>query len=358
MALHKVVTINAGSRKYPVEIGTDNLWETEFRRFGHRRAAIVTDSNVSQTVAFQTLEDMLRDYGLQPVVISFEAGEKSKTLATVDYIMGQLSRAKLDENTLLIAAGGGVVGDITGLAAYLYLRKKLDYVQVPTTLLAMTDSSIGGKTGFDVRGVKNIGGVIHQPLAVIVDTIFLETLPKQQILYGMAEPLKMAMTMDADFFSYLEMAAEFDNAFYVEVIRRSAQLKGHIVELDEQDSGERHILNYGHTIGQALEALHSYRMHHGAADYFGMQREGLLSCLSGHFPRQDLERQNNLIRKLGFSREYHPNLQRLYEKMRQDKKSINGEPQFIMPTGVGSVRREGGRVAFPAEKSLVMAALS
>ncbi|MDP7639690.1 MAG: 3-dehydroquinate synthase, partial [Candidatus Hydrogenedentes bacterium] len=248
---------------------------------GQRGAvAIVTDSNVGPLYAGRT-EALVREAGLEPVTCAIEAGEAGKRLAQIDYLCGEFLAGGLDRSSCVVALGGGVVGDVAGFAAASFMRG-IPVVQVPTTIVAQVDSSVGGKTAVNHAAGKNIIGAFHQPSAVIMDTALLSTLPSRELKAGLAEAIKHGVIADEELFAYFETNA--DAILNKELpalelpIRRSCEIKTAVVAKDEREHGVRANLNYGHTFGHGIEAVTEYsRFLHGEAVAMGMCAAAVLS---------------------------------------------------------------------------------
>ncbi|HLD37206.1 MAG TPA: 3-dehydroquinate synthase [Candidatus Nanoarchaeia archaeon] len=348
--------LNLGTRSYNIEIGRGNLLHTGFRRFGSRYA-VITDSNVKRLYA-KKLESSLRRQGLDAEVFEFPAGEASKNPETAARIGREMARKGFDRDSIIIALGGGVAGDLVGYIASFYMRG-IDYIQVPTTLLAQVDSSIGGKVGVDIPEGKNMFGYFHQPKAVIIDVETLKTLPKKEIQNGLAEIVKYGMAQDSELFEYLEKNVKrnssfADMKFYQKVVEKSCRIKAGIVERDEKEKELRKILNYGHTIGHAIESAEKYRLSHGEAIALGMAYEGKVSLALGLLDKKSLARQNELIKEAGLPVKYSGrSSDELIKIMRRDKKARGGKLYFVLPTSVGRVKSYRGKVAFPVDESIV-----
>ena len=292
------ITVELGERSYPIIIGS-GLLGGGFDLAGHIRGPdclIVTN----ETVAPLYLEALLENLGDKEVhTIELPDGEPYKTLATVEDILDTLVERSANRDTTLIALGGGVVGDITGFAAACYMRG-VDFIQVPTTLLAQVDSSVGGKTGVNhVRG-KNLIGAFHQPRAVLIDTDTLRRLPDRELKAGLAEVIKYGAIVDADFFAWLEDNIEAlvtrDPHALGHAIQRSCELKAEVVADDERESGRRAILNFGHTFGHAIERCQGYgEWLHGEAVAAGMVMAAKLS----NADLNDVQRLRKLIDRAG-----------------------------------------------------------
>ena len=260
---------------------------------------------------------------------------------------------EFDRNSIIIAFGGGVVGDLAGYVASFY-KRGIKYIQVPTTLVAQVDSSIGGKTGVDIPEGKNMFGHFHQPLTVLSDVNTLQTLPNKEIKNGLAEIVKYGMILDKELFEYVEQNfLNKPDEFYLKVIERSCRIKAEIVEQDEKEGELRKILNYGHTVGHAIETAENYKISHGEAVGLGMAYEGKIASKLGLLDKGDLSRQNRVIEAIGLPIRYNGNIDYLVEIMKRDKKNKSGKIHFILPTLIGAIKEENGKVAFTVEEFLV-----
>jgi 3-dehydroquinate synthase len=271
--------------------------------------------------------------------------------------------AGFGRDSAVIALGGGVTGDLAGFVSATYMRG-IPYIQVPTTLLAMVDSSIGGKTGIDVGAGKNLIGAFHQPVAVFIDPQLLSTLPKKHIRNGMAELAKHAVIADERFFSFLEENLEhifeLDEDMLEKALKRSCEIKAEVVEKDEREAGLRQILNYGHTIGHAIEKLSGYKILHGEAVAVGMMVEGLISCEMGYMEVAELQRQNKLLRKLGFSPRIlgRFKVDDIISAMRTDKKVREGKMKMVLPRRIGEMASSQGEWSHPVRKNILVRAIT
>ena len=300
-----------------------------------RKVAIVTNP----TVAPLHLERVLsRIDALQVEVIEVPDGEEYKTMETVLSILDRLFEARFDRSSLLIALGGGVIGDMTGFTASLYQRG-IGFVQMPTTLLSQVDASVGGKTGVNNRWGKNLIGAFYQPEAVYIDPAFLETLPEREYAAGIAEVIKMAVMFDRDFFEFLERSDLRDPAVAVEMIARSVTLKADVVNQDEKEAGIRAVLNYGHTFGHVIENETNYERYlHGEAVAIGMVMANELAVELGLLSREEAERIRRLLERWKLPVHYPlQDPEEFYEHFFLDKKSSRGRIKFILPGGaIGS----------------------
>ena len=328
------IRVELGSRSYDISIGSGASKEIK----NDRRTLAVMDSNVKKLHKKAVLSAL----GTEEF-FSFPAGESSKSPETVLGICRHAAQLNFDRKCRFAAAGGGVTGDLTGFAAAIYMRG-IEFIQIPTTLLAAVDSSVGGKTGADIPEGKNLIGAFHQPSAVYIDTDLLMTLPPIELGNGLAEIVKTAVILDSELFAKLETdpallttAGAFQTR-YPEIITRCCELKGMIVSEDEKESGRRAILNYGHTFGHAVELLSNYTLPHGQAVAIGMAAAGELAVMLDIWKTTDLERQNKLLTALelpvkvpsGYS------TSDLVAAMRRDKKNQNGVIRTVLCSGIGS----------------------
>jgi len=344
------IKINLKDRSYPIEIGKDILFKTDFSK--GNKYAIITDSNVRKLYG-EKLRRCMKSQHVDALFIDFPAGEKSKTPEMAITIGRELARRDFDRKDIILALGGGVVGDLVGYVASFY-KRGINYIHVPTTLLAQVDSSIGGKTGVNIEEGKNLFGYFHQPLAVITDISTLKTLPEKEIKNGLTEIIKYAITQDKNLFEYLEKNySGRDDEFFLNIIERCCKLKAGVVEKDEKEREERKIMNYGHTIGHAIEAAEKYNIPHGEAIALGMVYEGKISNALGILDNSSLKRQNSLIKATGLPTTYNKDINKLIKIMRTDKKVKDKEIYFILPKKIGEVRKEKGKVAFPVDESII-----
>ena len=300
-----------------------------------QKYALITDSRTAK-IHGNNITKFLNKNGIKTEIFSFEAGEKSKTLSTIEELAEQLVSKNFNRKDAIIALGGGVVGDVAGFLASIFLRG-IPFVQIPTTLLAMVDSAIGGKTGVDLKIGKNLLGTITQPKAAFIDINLLKTLPENQIRNGLAEIIKYGVIKDEKFFTYLEknLSKIFDHDEKVlnYVLQKSIAIKVEVVEKDEKESKNRMILNYGHTYGHALETMSNYTLLHGYAISIGMVIINEIAVKKGYLKEKDAERIKTLLEKAGlpvFSMQ-KPNMKDLMTDKKNDGKSIN----FIFPTKIG-----------------------
>jgi 3-dehydroquinate synthase len=283
--------------------------------------------------------------GFEVACCILPAGERYKTLRSVEKIFDAALAHRLERSSTMVALGGGVIGDMTGFAAASWLRG-IAVVQIPTTLLAMVDASIGGKTGVNHPQGKNLIGAFHQPRLVLVDPETLNTLPIREFRAGMAEVIKYGVIWDADLFEQLEDTSRIDQHRYfpiellTDILRRSCQAKVDVVSQDEKEAGLRAILNYGHTIGHAIESLTHYRMfNHGEGVGLGMIAVGEIAVNLGLWSKECCDRQYRLIRKAGLPTQLPASFETeaVLKMLTADKKVKAGRVRFIMPTNIGAV---------------------
>ncbi|GAC1318775.1 MAG: hypothetical protein NVS3B11_03540 [Collimonas sp.] len=333
--------VELGERSYPIEIGPSLLADREriARLITGKQVAVVTNTTVAP-LYLQGFSQALKEAGKSVLEIVLPDGEEEKNWTSLMQIFDRLLSAKCDRKTTLIALGGGVIGDLTGFAASAYMRG-VPFVQIPTTLLAQVDSSVGGKTGINHPLGKNMIGAFYQPQAVIADTMTLHTLPERELSAGLAEVIKYGAVIDAAFFKWIEDNIDAlmarDNVALAYAIRRSCELKADVVRQDEREGGLRAILNFGHTFGHAIESGLGYgKWLHGEAVGCGMVMAADLSHRLGHISAIDKERVCALVRAAGLPTEA-PNLgaQRWLELMQIDKKNEDGQIKFILMKPLG-----------------------
>ena len=343
--MSKVVHVDLGDRSYDIHIGQGMDLGELFNGARAPRALLVSDSNVGPLHG-ASCEAALRTAGAVPSRCVVAAGEESKTLACAAELYGQAIDAGLDRKSVIVALGGGMVGDLAGFVAATFLRG-IRLVQLPTSLLAMVDSSVGGKTGVNLDRGKNLVGVFHQPVAVCADLTTLETLPEREYRSGLAEVVKYGVIWDAEFFAELEKQADKlcarDPGFLEFVVGRCCEIKAEVVAIDERESGVREILNFGHTLGHAVELVSGYgRWLHGEAVATGMLYAARLSEIHRGFPETDAARLEAILVKLGFDpaaplRDAEMDWPALREAMAADKKTRNCIPRFVLADRLGAV---------------------
>ncbi len=336
----KILNVSLGERSYPIYIGSGLLTDKSLitRHIQGQQVFIVTNDRVGP-LYLETLQAALADHACQTFVL--RDGEKYKTLESLEAIITSLLEHKCNRNVTLIALGGGVIGDITGFAAACYQRG-VDFIQIPTTLLAQVDSSVGGKTAVNHRLGKNMIGAFHQPVAVIADTAVLDTLEAREMRAGMAEVIKYGLIRDAAFFDWLEanMPGLLDREpkALSEAIEISCKNKAEVVAEDERESGLRAILNLGHTFGHAIETAQNYTgWLHGEAVGMGMLLAADLSSRRGWITADALQRIRQLLAQTGLP-VYLPdgiNAETMLEHMAVDKKNRDGRLTLILLEQIG-----------------------
>jgi len=286
-------------------------------------------------------------------VVTVPDGEQYKTLATVEKVLDECFEHKLDRKSLLIALGGGVIGDMTGFTASLYQRG-IDFIQIPTTLLSQVDASVGGKTGVNNKYGKNLIGAFYQPKAVYIDPAFLRTLPRREFAAGFAEIVKMAVMFDRAYFDFLKTADLTEETQLKEAIRRSVELKAWVVNQDEKEAGIRAVLNYGHTFGHVVENETGYTTYlHGEAVAIGMVMANALAVRLGLMSESEAQEVQSLLERADLPTDYAIcDVDDFYNHFFLDKKSANNRIKFILPEGIG-----GHRIVQDLEESTVKSVL-
>jgi 3-dehydroquinate synthase len=345
MNLIATVPVSLGQRSYDILIQPGLLQQVEGRLkdLGVRgKVGIVTDRRVARHY-LSPLASVLTKCDLEVVPIVLPPGERTKTLKTIEHILDVLARRRFERSSTLVALGGGVVGDVTGFAAAIYQRG-IPFIQVPTTLVAQTDSSIGGKTGVDHRLGKNLIGAFHQPREVWIDPLTLCTLPLREWVAGLAEIIKYGIIADEEFFGYLRREMSDLRGRKPDVVaaavKRSCEIKARVVASDERESDRRRILNYGHTIGHALEALGGYEsLIHGEAVGVGLVQEADLACFQGICDRSVVEQIRSVVLAAGL-RDRLPKwpAAQVWRAMLHDKKVLGGQVVGVWPERIGQVR--------------------
>jgi 3-dehydroquinate synthase len=341
----QTVHVNLGPRSYDIEIGSGNLESaTRFCRADQDDAhtVIISDTNVDPLYS-EPLADALTELGSEVDVLVVDAGEPSKSPDVAIELWEQMLDQGADRKTVVVALGGGVVGDLAGFVAATFGRG-LDFVQAPTTLLAQVDSSVGGKVGVNLPGAKNMVGAFWQPRGVVVDVNVLGTLPEREYRAGLAEVIKYGVILDADFFAYLEANIELinnrDPAVLTRIVERCCRLKADVVEQDErEETGRRAVLNYGHTFCHAFEAVTGYeQILHGEGVSIGMMCAARLAERLGRVDSAFTNRQLALLTALHLPTAVpEVDHDELIEAMYHDKKVDRGEMRFVLPTRMGEV---------------------
>lgn len=336
------VTVDLGERSYAIRIGSGTLSVLGIacaKEGVGNRAAVITNPTVG-ALYLDTVQNSLEASGYAVSVVEVPDGEEYKTLTTFSEICGRLVDAGMDRGGFIVALGGGVIGDLAGFAAASFLRG-VPFIQVPTSLLAQVDSSVGGKTGVNLPQGKNLVGAFYQPRLVMIDVKTLQTLPDREYLSGMAEVLKYGIVLDKELFELIENSVDLirsrDLPLLESIIARCCRIKAHVVAKDERESGLRAVLNYGHTIGHAVEALAGYGHYtHGEAVSIGMAAAARFSESQGLSAPVDTERVVTVLQKLGLpvvapkycSSDY-------VSALLKDKKTRDRGITFICNSGIG-----------------------
>lgn len=349
----QTVTVNA-SRPYPVHIGSGLLARsgaliTQVSRA--RTCAVITDSTVGPLYA-DTVCRSLEQAGLQPRLYTFPAGEASKNLTTYGQLLDFLAQSRLTRSDLIAALGGGVTGDMAGFAAATYQRG-VDYVQIPTTLLAASDSSVGGKTAVDLPSGKNLVGAFWQPRLVLCDTDTFRTLPADALADGAAETVKHALIADSDFFHFL--MTEDLRQHMEQVVRRNVELKASVVAEDELESGRRKLLNFGHTLGHAIESCSGLTITHGHAVAMGMVLAARAGERLGFSPGGTLDTVLSGCRRFALPTVCPYPAEDIYRAATGDKKRSGGHIDVVVLEAIGRARTV--RLDMAGLRSFVEAAL-
>lgn len=347
---------------YPIRIGVDilgSLWDKIDADFGNCSKFVVTDDNL---VSAGHLNALLGGRDIPTFTIS-PPGEISKTIDTAVAIIEAMEKAYLGRDTLIVALGGGTVGDIAGFAAAVF-KRGVSVVQIPTTTVAQADSAVGGKTGVDSSISKNAFGAFWHPAGVYIDVATLATLDDRQFRAGLVESVKHAIIADAEYFDFLE--ANLDAIMAREpgvletVAHKNCKIKGNVVETDPREQNLRRILNYGHTIGHAVESASGFELLHGEAVAVGIIGAGLIEIEMGLAQPGRLERIRSILEKLGVPVTLPGNIaeENLIDLIKRDKKAINKWPRFVLIDKIGEVYREDGQYAVEVAPELVTRVLN
>ena len=339
----KKVRVRLGSNSYDICIGSGLLMQTgqQLKEIGFSdKLVIITDPTVKRLYG-DTLKRSLTSNGFKVLVLEVPEGEEQKSLETAGNLYSDLSNFHAERTTPILALGGGVIGDLTGFIAATYLRG-VPLVQIPTTLLAQVDSSIGGKVALNHGQLKNKIGAFYQPRLVISDITTLRTLTTRELSDGLAEVVKYGVIGGKGLFTYLgrniDKVKSLDEGALEEIIFRVAKIKAKVVEKDERDFDLRNILNYGHTIGHAIESASDFKVGHGEAIAIGMLVEGRISNKLGIIDKDEVIKLKDIIARAGLPTEI-PSLQleRLIQAIKHDKKILQGKIRFVLPKSIGNV---------------------
>jgi 3-dehydroquinate synthase len=340
----RTATVPLGANTYDILIGPGlltELGEDLKSNVPALRYIIITDSNVEDYLGADLI-GLLQQAGIRVELLSFAAGERSKNMDTIADLACRMIDMGADRQTAILALGGGVVGDVAGFLASIYMRG-VPLVQIPTTLLAQVDSSVGGKTGVDLPEGKNLLGTFYQPKRVYADIGVLTTLPQAEIRNGLAEVVKYGMIRNPELFDFLE--EKWQDVINLEphatahIVFNSCSIKADVVSADEREGDLRRILNFGHTVGHAVEAAAHYQIPHGEAVSMGMVVVSRISVAKGLMPAGDLERLCRLLDRLNLPKEIPANLsgKELIDFLQHDKKAKSGRPHFVLSRGIGQI---------------------
>ncbi|MBN1436098.1 MAG: 3-dehydroquinate synthase [Sedimentisphaerales bacterium] len=342
----EIVPVELGPRSYPIYVGADilrHLGKVFAQRFPGKRAIIITDENVAPLYAAKA-QQTLDAADIRNSLCTVGPGEESKTLTVLEKAYDALFDAQAERSDIVVALGGGVIGDLAGFVAATF-KRGLNFIQVPTSLLAMVDSSIGGKTGINHPRGKNMIGAFHQPRLVLADVATLQTLPKRELGCGLAETVKHAIIRDAKFFDFLEANAaaimQLDQRLITQLVVHNCKIKSAVVAADERESGLRGILNLGHTIGHTFETvLPGHPYHHGEAVSLGTVAALRLAQHRGLMDEPAVQRCIRLLEAFNLPTKLAADvpIDDLYTAMLQDKKVKAGKIVFVLPTQIGDCK--------------------
>lgn len=305
-----------------------------------KKLFVVTDTNVEKLYLPEVMR-ILSGAGYDADYFAFSAGEENKNMSTILSIVSSMMKHGMDRKSMVIALGGGVVGDMAGFASAIYMRG-IDYIGVPTTILSQSDSSVGGKTGIDFGGAKNIIGAFLQPKHVFINVSTVKTLPEREIISGLGEVIKHGIIRSEGFFEFLEknvsLVKSLDEDTLLSMSKTNCAIKASVVEKDEKESGIRAHLNFGHTIGHAVESASDFKLSHGECVGLGMISASYIALARGYITKKDYDRIYNLLENYGFSVKTEiPDIKRILSLMKQDKKTISGKIRFVLPLKIGEV---------------------
>ncbi|MBN1410693.1 MAG: 3-dehydroquinate synthase [Spirochaetales bacterium] len=343
------VPIRVKPLQYSIFIGNglfERIAEYVLNMKKRKKQVIITDKKVESLYGGKLVQS-LKDRQMDAPVIAFPDGEKSKTRATKEWIEDKMLENQLGRDSVVLALGGGVVGDVAGFAAATYMRG-VPVIQIPTTVIAQADSSIGGKTAVDVPQGKNLIGAFHQPRAVFIDVETLLSLDEKNYLSGLAEIIKHGIIRDRELFTDLETnLADILNRksrdfvpLFISLMEKNCKIKNEVVSLDPEEANLRKILNYGHTVGHAIELLSGFKLLHGEAIAAGMAAEAFMSYKLGILAKEEFLRQVNLLKKAGLPTTvpHSCNIDQIMDIMCMDKKARNNKPEFICIEQIGRVK--------------------
>ncbi len=369
----KIELPNVVGRRYDIMIGENILSALVafIKKQDVSSVVIITDSNVKKLYGDKLLRDLkkklttcqgtLMPCGYNLRLTAFPAGEKNKNQKTKTKLEEEMLQMGCGRDTLIIALGGGVVGDVAGFVASTYMRG-IPYINIPTTLLSMVDSSVGGKTAIDSKYGKNLIGAFHQPSLVLIDSIFLSTLPKRQIKNGLIEAIKMFLTNDSEMFNFVESnlsdILHLKKGLIEKVIVGSIKIKSEIIMRDEKEKGERAVLNFGHTIGHAIEKLSGYKLLHGEAIALGILVEAKVAQLIGKMPETVFGRIESLMREIvDIKKLRNFDIDGILKEAGLDKKVRGAEVRYVLLKDVGRYCKRGGEFVHVISDNIVKRAI-
>ncbi|MFC1987847.1 3-dehydroquinate synthase [Chloroflexota bacterium] len=337
------VIVRLGSNSYNVHIGPGLLMQCgpKLKEIGFSDKLVIITDPIVKSLHGSTLKQSLSSSGFNVLMLEIPEGEEYKSLETAGKLYQDLTEFYAERTTPILALGGGIIGDIAGFVAATYLRG-VPLIQIPTTLLAQVDSSIGGKVAVNHDQLKNKIGAFYQPRLVISDVTILKTLPAKEVSDGLAEAIKYGVICDEELFTYIEKHLDqiksLDDRALETIVFRSAKIKAEVVGKDERDFGMRNILNYGHTVGHAIESVSDFKVQHGEAVAIGMIAEARIANKLGLLDNNTLTRLKNVIAGAGLPTKI-PNLEleRLIQAMKHDKKILQGRIKFVLPKSIGEV---------------------
>jgi 3-dehydroquinate synthase len=365
----EIVKVNLSRQKpdfsYEIVIGRDLFPQiADYLKSANlaSKYAIITDTNVQKHLHPARLYSALNQKGLESEVFVFEAGEENKTVATWDRISNDIARAGFGRDSSIIALGGGVVGDLAGFIAATFDRG-VPYIQVPTTVLAQADSSVGGKVAVDTPHGKNRRGAFYHPKRVFIDIDTLRTLPYAEYANGLAETVKHAIIEDRDYLFYIQenlnLIDSRDPEIFLELAKANCSIKANIVEQDPNEKGPRRKLNYGHTVGHAIEKLSDYKIHHGHAVSIGMMVAARISRNLEYMESKEIAMQEKLLRNLGLPVNIPKEMtaDEIIKQTLTDKKAAKGKARYCLPKEVGTMLSFNGQYVTEVPEEVVRSAL-
>ncbi len=345
------------NESYPIYFGAGLFPDITENLDRRRKHAIIADENLlDKAIDFKT--KFLNEAGIESDVFFVRSGEHSKTFGGCYGLIKWMLKEKFGKDSTILAVGGGVVGDISGFIASIFCRG-VPYIQVPTTLLSQVDSSIGGKNAVDISDGKNLLGTIKQPEAVYIDFSWLKTLPEEEFKHGMAEVIKYGVIKSEVLFSKLEsldINKIKEREVLEDIIKECCRIKASVIEQDPYENGLRRILNYGHTIGHAVEKLSTYTLHHGKCVSIGMMAEGLIAKFLGTgFKKEDMERQKALLERFGLPIVIPSEIETddIMKATQRDKKAEKSEARYCLPRRIGDMHGFSGMYAMPVNQKVV-----